>query len=456
MRSKIPHVTSVLSTLLLCVATTPVLAVTDDDLAAAKRDADYAEAIKRQKLAEKEAADAAAAIVEANNKARLATEKAELDADKARTDYYKSLLPTPPDPKKYSLAAPAAPNYPATATYRNVIAIQDKDNGLVVKLSKAIDAALTSDKVCTDKPKTVILEDPKTKPSIGLYKTTMVFVVDADNQLKAQTAALKKGLEEMVVSGYRLYSAPAVLGALGIISNLGETVISFASILRTQYGAATQSQTTSIDSLLATSVLGHLAGSRSIIDPDAVIDVPLDKTLTTPWDDPTTNAPASSNTLLGLSAKLGSTMREARKLLDSANERIKKDTEAAKKADPKTTFVSQFEKPVQQLAALVDSTNKQLLALYTSDAQGGIPFDIAQKGEAIAVTMASSCAYVLSLKAIASDVDTVAADGIFKGYRVSMATNSVARWKVVRPNGTLLGSGIEYSYSPWSKIQFPD
>lgn len=463
---------------LLYSGTPTALAVTDDDVAAAKREAAYAEAIKQRKVAEKDTADAAAALAEAQSKARLATEKAELDADKARTDYYKSLLPTAPDPTKYLIAAPSSPNLTATATYRNMEAIQDTKNGLTSNISQLIVKAINEDKSCKKTEKLILLEDSKIKPSIGLYKITLVFLGDANNQIETKSGELKKLLDNPISQRNDFAESSSLAPA--VLSSLAETAISFANILRTQYITATASQTTLVDSMLTASVVGLIKNNINVMDPNAVIDTPLDQALLSSRNiNPSflllnnSNEPSeriaspantktdadlssNSNTLLGASALLMSNILEARKLMDSANERIKKDTDAARKKGPKSTFVSPLEKPVQELTALIELTHKQLLAFYLADAQGGIPFDIAQKGEIITEKLKMACVYILTLEVLSSDVDTIAADGLFKGYRVSMATNTAARWRLVMPNGIILATGVENTYTPWSKVQIPN
>lgn len=416
----------------LCSAAPPALAVTPEELADAKREAEYYEA-------KKDTAIAAAELAEAQSQARLASEKAELDADKARSDYYKSLLPTAPDPQKYAITPPASVSLLATANYRNIEAIKYPKKGLTSNISKLISDAIAEHESCNkpnepNKPKLIFLEDSKIKSSVGLYKVTMVFLNDANKQISTKKKDLEKALNPPKIDTANI--SPL---APDILFSLAETAVSFAKILKTQYLTATKDLKPLADDMLSASVIGELIKRKiPVMDTEAITDTPLDPALLSGVESNQANPP--NGTLLGASALLMKNIIEAKGLLAKPINMPNKNAEAAKK----------------ELTELIELTHKQLLTFYIIDAQGGVPFDIAQKGEVISDKLKTDCVYTLTLKVLSSDVDTVAADGLFKGYRVSMATNTAARWKLVLPDGNILASGVENVYTPWSRVQIPN
>jgi hypothetical protein len=439
-----PHTLIVLFA--LAASSLSFAAITDDDVAAARRAADYAEAVSRQKVAEKSAAEADAAINNAQAAAQVTLSTSETALDKSKVDLYKSLLPTAPDPTKYKVTAPTAPNLSGTATSQIVDSILHKNDGLVAKLVDGIVKTLPSPSA------TLLLEDARTRTSVALYKSTKAFLeanaVDIEKQTKALQAELVK--KPAAVGQYQLkFASPGLLLGISAASSIGEVAASFATILKTQYGATTVDRATAMDTLVFSAVLAGLSGKADIVDPDAIIDPKTDQSLTNPG-----GTPPPPNTLLGMQARLAKAISEANTLLDAANARIQEQIDAAKKAKTED-FKSPIEAPAKRLNDIVAATSKQLAALYAADGQGVVPLDVSQKGERIVELLGKGNVFVLSVKVLSSDVDTVASDALFKGLHIGMASSSVGRWRLAKPDGTIAGSGVAHVYRPWTDVALP-
>lgn len=477
---------SILAALGLYLTPALGIAATDEEVAAAKRDAEYqgylveksnaqkaaAEAQKAAAEAEKAAADAeraraeaAAAVPEAEARSRIATaeaeaktqkaelearkaiedlRKAEFDAEKGRVEASKALLPTPPDTSKYKVEKPEEPKLNATAVYRNAsVLLGDKgqSNGLANVLASSIRSSASKEQCTEGVKRTLLLENNKSRPAVALYKGTVFALDNAMDNVRTGTERLKRDHDRY--KNNKLMPQQYSSGGLLLASNLVENALAYAKILKVQYASFTDAHTSSADDVVSSAVLGQLASTLHIVDPAAE------------W--------MGGAVLANKAENLVALLREARQVVDDVNESIQeeasKGAEAAK-GETKSITVSAagnaIGKSAKVLAALVDATDKQLVLLNTSASGEESPFVIAQKGEVLVNIMKNECTYMLSLNVISSDVDTVARDGLFSGFKVSMATNTLARWRLARPDGTLIASGVEQIYSPMKRVSLSD
>ena len=426
------------------------------DVDEARRRADYFDQLKREAEAKKAIADADAAAAASAANAQSAKTKVEADADKAKVDYYKSLLPTPPDPSKYKIAAPTAPKVAATAA--NLVFVEA--DALSAEVTTAVVAAIKQPLCVAQaaavapaaapaaKPGVAIVpDDPKTRTLIAVSRATRAALDAATTRLERERKALAAETAKPPGGGGAL-----AVPVLPLVSSLLETAVSFASILRTQYGFETTSETALAESVFQAKVYQRLVGNACIqvLDPDAILTL-------VPAGGPN---PPELVALEKLAAELRDSRAQARLATDRAGElrdtapkpADEKNKATAAKRDAYLQQANSLDARVKSLTAFADETDKSVAALYAVDAQGSSPIDAAIRGGKLSDAMSGKAAYTLALKATSSDVDTIAADGLFRGLRVGVASNTVVRWRLTDSNGMVVSVGSVQHASPLKRI----
>lgn len=424
-----------------------------------KRTADYWEAVKRETDAKKAIADAQAAIANAESAARVALAKAETEADKAKLEYLKGQLPSIPDPTKYKLANPTAPTVAASASRMTF----DEASKLAESVASMLNAALQS--LTASPPQlapasvpspaagapaavgpssavTLLPDDARTRTLIALSRALREMLDQANTRLANEGNNLDDKAAQRPIQTLSPMFLPAV-------SALGEVVLSYATILRTQYGFATVSQTALAEAVLRAKVFGTLATTRNIdlIDPDAIVAVTPPSGAALPELD---KLKALQNTIADVRKKLRAASAKVDVLRSPAASLPDNEKKAALK------LADEIEVMARQVAGAVDEVNKMLATLYVADPQGNTPLDSALRGGILDDKLQNSPAsYMLSLKVAASDIDTIAANRFFSGMHVSVASNTVVHWRLASLDGVVRASGAGRESSPLEKVQLP-
>ncbi|PIM54302.1 hypothetical protein CS062_05185 [Roseateles chitinivorans] len=418
------------------------------DAAKAKADADKAaaDASKAAADADKARADAAATAAKAANdlaKGKADTDKAQADAEKARFDAVKAGLPTPPDPTKYKIDKPAAPTLSATVAKLTFNQAKSLSSTIAASVAETLAPFVVQPGSTVKGPDTtelkkvaLLADDGKGRTLLALSTATKEALVGVDARVKETMLDLKAKKTNQ--------PAPAFgPGALLMIGSLLENVVSYATILRTQYGFATVSVTSNAEAALQALVQGDLARWEvRVVDTDALLPLPP-------------NSSDLGAKLKALRATISAAHVEARdtaRLVKQTRENVPAgETEAAKKA--RMAFADEVERKATELEQTVDEAEKFVAALLVTDVQGNTPFDAAQRGEALADTLTKvQRKLTFTLKVITSDADTVATDRLFAGFKVFAGNTTVARWKLTNSDGVVAGAGAEMLSSAPARI----
>jgi hypothetical protein len=405
-------------------------AQTQAEVDEATRRAAYAEALKREAEAKKALATAEAEAGNAAESARLALAKAELESEKAKLEYQKALLPTIPDPSRYKVAAPNAPVVAGTATR---MAYAEAD-ALAPRIVEEIEKSLPRGNAAI-----IVPDDPRTRTLIALSRALRESLGQARDRIQHEWKRLD---QVMTAAPVPMFVGPA----LPLVGAIGEMALSYAQILRAQYDFGTSSQTVLAETVLQARVSELLLehGKAKLVDPDAVV------VLMTAESDTSVEMTALREVRKALTA-----LRE--KFIDAGNLASRKRSEAprvedkgnaaARAAAMKTA--DEIDAAAKSAGAVADEVHKFLAALFVADAQGISPLDAALRGGVLNDLLAKGQPVLLSVKAVSADVDTIASDKLFRGLRVSVSSNTVARWRLVAVNGTVLSTGaVQHNSKP--------
>ncbi len=395
-----------------------------NDLAKNKAESDKskADADKARADADKATADAERARVDVDKaksdagKAAADADKAKADADKAVFDSVKAGLPTPPDPAKYKIDKPAAPALGATIgrlTYQQAAK-------LAAKIGPKIAAAAAGN--------TLVADDAKVRTLMAMGTATKEGLLTAQSGLDGQTKALQGRMKDQPMTAFATGTALA-------IGSLLENLLAYATILRTQYGFATVSSTTNAEATLTALVLGQLAERLSFVDADGAL--------------PQANSEVAGrlgglrHTILTARAAIGDAARWSKERRDAAPSGTTDAEKAASRA-ANARAADEVDRLAEALGKAVDEAQKLTAALFVVDAQGNTAYDAAQRGEALTKTLTGAGKVMtLTLKVVSSDVDTVATDGLFRGFKVYAGNTTIGRWKLVDSTGKLISAGAE-------------
>lgn len=428
---------------IMTLSVSPTDAQTQTDADQAKLRADYADALKREAESKKAAAVAEADAANAAQAARAALAKSETDADKAKLDYYKAMAPSAPDPSKYKIAAPTAPIVAGTAARMAYMEATHVSG----EVAKAILEALKTDLATADV--LILPEDPKTRTLISLSRALR----EALDQARARLVNERLDLDRKMTQQPTALIAGA---AIPVLASIAETVLSYANILRTQYAFGTSSQTSLAEIVLQAKVQETLVATSKIkvIEPDAIVAMMASGA----------KQPPELDRLRALQTELGASRQ---KVIDAGGVAAQLRANAPKPKDDKDKaatdqraaalkLADDIDAKAKTVAAAAEEVDKMLATLYIADAQGNTPLDSALRGGMLNDMLASGKAYMLSLKAVSSDVDTIAADGLFRGLRVAVASNTVARWRLTGLDGVVKSVGAVQKNSQLERIKLPD
>ena len=397
-----------------------------------------------------DAVTSAASIAEQQKKAAQAKKDAaaaNLDAAKAeasRIELLKASLPAPPDATKYQAEKPTASNLNASIariTFNQVKELSDD-------ISKAIQAAVPVTQG-SKKEVTLIAESNKVRLLLAVEQATREGMCSVLARLAKLTADLRTRIDRQAT-----LAAPAVAplpsiasGGLLLISSIVENVMAYAASLRTQWGFATTSSTSSAETLLVSLIYSKLSRVR-VVDPDAILALLGQESELAVNLLSTRNAINAARIAIS-DAALWSAKKRSSVHIEQGNDTAQNTAQldAAQSADE-----------VDRLASLtgscMDEADKFLTALFIIDAQGGTIFDSAQRGEILRKSLgAIESVYTLLVKIVSSDADTVASDRLFSGLKLYVGTTTTAQWKLIDCRGVIRGTGAHMVTTKPHQIQ---
>lgn len=412
-------------------------AVSQADVDAAKAAADLAEAQKRE-------SDARIEIANASATASATLAKAQLDAEKARSDYYQSLVP---DPTKYKVAAPGAPKVDGSVARR----AHAEAASAAESIASSVMTALAPGAASCQSPTIHVLTNASATSMRALVATSLS-TQQALAQLSRTIAAAQDSLTaaqapipEAAASG-----APAAhAAALPVVAAVVQGVLSFATIAKPQYATTSSSVVTTSDAILNAAVIGRLAQRNcvSVFDANSVASITPIDFIEGPSVAPTMNQLTEVQKRIAEARQAviaASAPQPGDEPAPKANASAKKKADAEAKAKQASDRADRIAKAAKTLSDYLDAADKSLLALYVVDAQGTSPLDAAIRGDLLRKSLGaqSDAIYMLATKAISSDADLAAKDGLFVRASTAISSTTNVSWQLVRMStGQIVAAG---------------
>ena len=117
----------------------------------------------------------------------------------------------------------------------------------------------------------------------------------------------------------------------------------------------------------------------------------------------------------------------------------------------------QKKEPILEGAKLLKSalieTSKLTQTLMSPNAVGIVPYELALRAESLISNIQHSL--ILKLDTVSAQTDLFAKNAIFSSEKVHMLNNIQVYWQLTKPNGELVGSGVDQNLSAWDQINFP-
>ena len=345
--------------------------------------------------------------------------QAQLNNQKAELDLIHSALQGI-DPSKYKTSAPSSPQVNATV-YKQLseefMSWLQSDDSPVAEI-----AALK---------KPLIIERASLPQAISVSKSVYAQLRKLTDDLNTKRKELERAPPPVVAK----FAAPAI----GAIVSLGNLVTSYVAAAKPQYAFGTTSVSKADELFQAafySSLLNKGRGSLLLVDPDEAIDFCY------PIFGAETGACAGTGELVKASEKMQKAITDSRDLLNKIKLPI--PPKNPNMADPSADLRQKY----AALAAATDSADKVFKDLFVADANGTVPFLLAEKGEFID-SLLSQGAYLISLKCITMDADTVVRDSTFSPYRLSIAGTAIFSWRLSDGKGVIRMAGFKVLSSGW-------
>jgi hypothetical protein len=391
---------------------------TQQEVAQAEERAKYWENLKKE-------AEARAAIGRAEDNARISVLKAELD-------YLKAALPAAPDPSKYKPGAPTAATLVATAGRMTFAEANKLATDLAAKLAEALPKGTK---------RAILPEDARTRTLIGLSRAVRKALDQAIDRLEMD----RKDLATPAESQQESVAAGAMAVAGPVFSAASDIVLSLVSMLRAQYAFATASQTSLADGVFRSILNQELKDNDfEVIDPDfIVVDLSAsDRPELQKLDTVHKGIAKLREAIAKISAEIETLRRQAAKENDEP-----KKKELQRQADV-------LEAKVKQATVTVEEVYKLIAGFNTADAQGNTALESALRGGMLADKL-TDAAFFLSVKALASDVDTVAVQRFFFPLYLALSSHTVVQWRATSAAGLVVSSGALRSATAFWKPSLP-
>lgn len=349
--------------------------------------------------------------------ADTASDKAAVDLDQARLDYYKSQFPSAPD-KSLIPASPGAPKLAATA-----------DRHAYLLSSQLAEAIATGAVARKGSATTFALNDGKFRTALSTYKSVLSALGAAAKNVDEATKNVNEVVKAQKASqnnNPHLMLAPlAILAVPAILS----TVVGFANIFRPQYSFDSSSQKDIMAPMLASMLLTKLqAKGVNVVDPSISASTCVENVFgsSLPFA-----CPAGANNYIGqATARLTTSIKTGQKLID--------DTKVPAKPDDKDPLPG----ALKTLQGTLDDANKSLATLQAVDTAGNSLYDTALRIEPLIAGLNSGNTLLISVSPVASDSDIISDTAWYRATRLSLETVALAQWQLTRGDGTIVALDV--------------
>ena len=397
---------------------------TASDLEAAKIRKAIAEAQNDAAKAEAETATIMQEQKAKADKADYDASTAKFNAEKSQAEYYKTLLPTPPDLTKLKVEKPTEFEYKATINERYF----DNTSKIGERIAILAKGSLTKN---LGKPENaiIIMSDPSIKTATGLYIATDEALVQSEKILEFDRKLLQEKFDKVCVVEKDTKILWGGLPAVYVASELLKTVMGFAIALKPQYAIAHTAITVDKSEIVNVASQSLIDSKINVYDPEKI--VPVD-TLESKKSKLVSGYKDLVNTMLKTQVLLGDLNKKSCKLSDDAKEGAKK------------------------LKTTLDEVSKVAQGVMTATPSGAVPFDQALKAEELLNLLKQPKTFILGIELIRNENDSSAIDSIFSARKIHTKTNMQARWSLAKPNGQIIGSGIAQDTGEWKKVDLPN
>lgn len=425
----------------------------------AKAAADLREQLKRD-------SDASAAIAKnqldiANGEAstRAALAKAQVEAEKARSDYYQSLIP---DPSKYKVATPGAPKLNARAARMSFEETEAAARQVVVELRKAAPAEFNKEGKC----QAVWIFPGSSATAARSLIATSLSTERTLKHLESQLSSSRDDLGEVVdelpdsgdakafseaikalaagKGGATMYWLPA---AAPVVAAAIQGVLSIATIVKPQFAFDTSNQSATSTSVLDAKVFGAMnSGCYAVVDLNALLPNP-DFSKELPRE--LALVEAVRHEVADARADVRSALRKAQAAKRDAD-KLRGNKSKKPEVDARDAYTEHVLAAAKILTDLTNDAEKALLALYAVDAQGTSALDAAVRGGMLRRQLPErgDFVYFVTLRTVASDVDLATKDGLFVKAATSLASNTIVSWQMSNALGRVVSAGSVDLYGP--------
>lgn len=369
--------------------------------------------------------------------------KSKIDADKAKADLIKGLLPTAPDTNKYKTAAVTPPQLNAHSLLLTYTVATETAKLISSELASAIKTP-QCDRKQLGLP-IIMGQDSKARILLSMYRGLTKALPATTSELKQKSDAIA------LMATDKNNFAPALAAAPQILASLGETVVSFATILKKQTGFVSTNQTELARSIFTSAVVGQLVGNAVFLVPEASLSIGDDDKSIIEKQIQELNSKIRSSRSIAISAEALSTKL---KLSAAKPKQDNKSTTAANAGDLAKS--DRLDIAVKELITLIDEAKKAVGDLMRSDGTSSSLFDQALQAEILTSKLKTSCAYTLALDVVASDIDTVATDRLIGGLKLYTAGTTVATWALTNEDGRIISKGVRKAELPVARYSLPE
>ncbi len=422
-------------------------ALTQADVDAAKTNADLQEQLKRDSDARAAIAKNQLEIANGEAAARAALAKTQIEAEKARSEYYQSLIP---DPTKYKVAPPGAPKLAARAARMSFVETSAAAEDIVGAVKAATGTVMSGN--CTT-PAWILPGSGAT--AIRSLVTYSLSIESALQHLTAQIASSRRDLLTEVGEPTRSPGTATTIqqSSVAVAAAAVQGVLSMATILKPQYALDSIDQSTLSASILEARTFGAMATLTTcftVVDPNALLSlVPLSPPDASQLPRAIALLESARQELAGARTDVRNALQAAQGVKDEAD-RLRGDKTKKSEVTAKDAKAARILATAKTLTDLANDAEKALMALYAVDTQGASPIDSAVRGGMLRDALAPNrnSTYFLTLKTIASDVDLASKDGLFVKASTSIASNTVVSWQLSNVLGKVISAGAVNRSTP--------
>lgn len=388
---------------------------TQEDVGAAKLRADLA-----AELLKEATSNAQRATVDAKTQAEAA--KADFELTKMKAELLKSLIP---DPQKYKVADPKAPKLQGSF---NRLAFRDAE-AIAAKIVNGLQPAA----LCKE-GQILYTDEAAVRALLSISRGTISSLA----QLAEKLHEVRQDLDQLAAEAAK--SGGAITGeSLSVEGGLlaVQFAMSLATSLKPVYAFESVSAVPVVEGSLRGLVLSKMTGC-TILEPASMVYTDAGRAA------PEEQAAQTARTKI----------RELRASVRDAQGRVASLKGGAKYSEdkPAQARVARLEASIKRGADAADEADKALAGLYVADAAGITPMDNAVRGGMLAARIAGKVVYSLAIMAIASDMDMIVEDGLFKSLKLSVSSGTVARWQLTDSGGVVRSVGAVSAEQPQTNI----